>query len=157
MIRRPPRSTLFPYTTLFRSRSSEDQTLGSQIETIFAQKKKRYGAVRITRELRASGVKVSRKRTARPRRRRIIMRQRGLRASRPRRRVQTTDSRHDHPIAENLMDRDFTAAEPNRKWAGDITYVQTGERWLYLAVILDLFNREIVGWAMSDRIDQQLT
>src|SRR5687768_17796119 len=62
MIRRPPRSTLFPYTTLFRSRSSEDQTLGSQIETIFAQKKKRYGAVRITRELRASGVKVSRDR-----------------------------------------------------------------------------------------------
>jgi putative transposase len=71
--------------------------------------------------------------------------------------VQTTDSRHDHPIAENLLERDFTAAEPNQKWAGDITYVQTGEHWLYLAVILDLFNREIVGWAMSDRIDQQLT
>lgn len=132
-------------------RSTEDERLGSQIETIFTQKKKRYGAVRITRELRASGVKVSRKRTAR------IMRQRGLRASRPRRRVQTTDSRHDHPIAKNLLDRDFTAAEPNQKWAGDITYVQTGEHWLYLAVVIDLFNREVVGWAMSDRIDQQLT
>ena len=133
------------------ARSSQDETLGSQIETIFTEKKKRYGAVRITRELRARGVKVSRKRTAR------LMRQRGLRASRPRWRVQTTDSRHDHPIAENLLERDFTAAEPNQKWAGDITYVQTGKHWLYLAVILDLFNREIVGWAMSDRIDQQLT
>jgi putative transposase len=133
------------------ARSLEDQTLGSTIETIFSAKKKRYGAVRITRELRTRGMCVSTKRTAR------LMRQRGLRASQPRRRVQTTDSRHDHPIAENLLERDFTASAPNQKFAGDITYVQTGEHWLYLAVILDLFNREIVGWAMSNRIDQTLT
>ena len=133
------------------ARATEEATLRQEIETIFAERKKRYGAVRITRELRKTGRRISKKRTAR------IMRQSGLRASVPRKRVQTTNSKHCEPIAENLLKRDFTASEPNQKWAGDITYVQTGEHWLYLAIILDLFNREVVGWAMSDRIDQRLT
>ncbi len=132
-------------------RAAEEVALGTEIETIFTEKKKRYGAVRITRELGKKGRRISKKRTAR------IMRQRGLRASRPRKRVQTTNSKHSEPIAENLLQQDFTASAPDQKWAGDITYVQTGEHWLYLAVILDLFNREVIGWAMSDRIDQKLT
>ena len=132
-------------------RTTADAMLGTEIETIFAEKKQRYGAVRITRELRRTGHRTSKKRTAR------LMRQRGLRASRPHRRVMTTNSKHSEPIAENLLKRDFTATAPDQKWAGDITYIQTEEQWLYLAVILDLFSRQVVGWAMSDRIDQQLT
>lgn len=85
------------------------------------------------------------------------MREQGLRATRPPRRIATTDARHDEPIAPNLLDRDVSASRPNQKWAGDITYVRTDEGWLYLAVILDLFSRRVIGWAMSDRIDTALT
>ncbi|MFP2964509.1 IS3 family transposase, partial [Myxococcus sp. 1LA] len=80
----------------------------------------------------------------------------GLRA-RPRRRfVKTTDSAHSHPVAPNVLGRDFSPEKPNSKWAGDITYIWTAEGWLYLAVVLDLFSRKVVGWAMSDTIDRQL-
>jgi len=90
-------------------RAAEEVALGTEIETIFTEKKKRYGAVRITRELGKKGRRISKKRTAR------IMRQRGLRASRPRKRVQTTNSKHSEPIAENLLQRDFTASAPDQK------------------------------------------
>jgi transposase InsO family protein len=68
------------------------------------------------------------------------------------RRVRTTDSRHDLPIAPNLLDRNFTAAAPNRIWLADITYVETGEGWLYLSTVMDLYSRRIVGWAMRDHL-----
>lgn len=84
------------------------------------------------------------------------MRQRGLRALRPSRSVRTTQSDDALPIAENLINRDFTAAEANQKWASDITYIATQSGWLYLATVIDLFSRRIVGWSMSTSIDEAL-
>jgi putative transposase len=86
------------------------------------------------------------------------MRHHGIRAimARPRR-VRTTDSRHDFPIAPNLLDRNFTAAAPNRIWLADITYVETDQGWLYLATVMDLYSRRIVGWAMADHLRAELT
>lgn len=72
------------------------------------------------------------------------------------RRISTTDSDHDQPVAENLLNRNFTASRPNQKWLTDITYIETGEGWLYLAAVLDLFSRRIVGWAMDDNMQTQL-
>ena len=85
------------------------------------------------------------------------MRHHGVRAimARPRR-VRTTDSRHDLPIAPNLVDRDFTTTAPNRIWLADITYVETGEGWLYLSTVMDLYSRKIVGWAMRDHLRTEL-
>jgi len=87
-----------------------------------------------------------------------LMRDHGL-GSRKRRpfRVVTTDSRHDHPIAPNVLERDFVTAAPNQKWLADLTYVRTDEGWLYLALVIDLFARKIVGWAMSESMPQELT
>lgn len=133
------------------ARQRDDRMLGETITRIFDEHRRSYGAPRVHQQLRADGQHVARKRVAR------IMRQQGLRAAAPRRWVRTTDARHDHPIAENVLDRDFTAAAPDRKWAGDITYIETAEGFLYLAVVLDLFSRRVVGWAMSDRIDRQLS
>jgi transposase InsO family protein len=132
-------------------RAVEDATLMPQIETIFAANRSRYGSPRITRELRSKGVRVGRHRVRR------LMKGAYLRAARPRRWVRTTDSRHNQPIAANLLDRKFTVAAPNRVWVGDITYLPTREGWLYLAVLIDLFSRAVVGWSMSERIDQKLT
>lgn len=87
-----------------------------------------------------------------------LMREHGLQSRKRRRfRVVTTDSRHGHPIAPNVLARDFTATAPNRKWVADLTYVPTSEGWLYLALVLDLFSRKLVGWAMSDRMPEELT
>jgi putative transposase len=77
-------------------------------------------------------------------------------ARRKRRKVRTTDSNHAHPVAPNVLERDFSPVQPNRTWATDITYVWTGEGWLYLAVVLDLFSRMVVGWSMSEHIDTKL-
>ncbi len=86
-----------------------------------------------------------------------LMRRHGVRAiTAPVRRVRTTDSRHNLPIAPNLLDRNFTAAAPNRVWLADITYIETDEGWLYLAAVMDLFSRKIVGWAMRDHLRTEL-
>lgn len=87
---------------------------------------------------------------------RRIMHEQGIRAKTARKFVVTTDSNHQLPLAENLLDRDFEPAQSNEKWAGDITYIDTQEGWLYLAVVMDLFGRRIVGWATSDTINTQL-
>jgi len=87
---------------------------------------------------------------------RRIMRTLGLRSRVKRKFVLTTDSSHDRPIAENRLDRDFTAMAPNEKWVADITYIPTGQGWLYLAAVLDLYSRKIVGWAMRPHIDTAL-
>ena len=86
-----------------------------------------------------------------------LMRRHGIRAimARPRR-VRTTDSRHDLPIAPNLLNRNFSAAAPNRIWLTDITYVETDQGWLYLAAVMDLYSRRIVGWAMDDHLRTEL-
>jgi putative transposase len=85
-----------------------------------------------------------------------LMREQGISAVTKRRRVRTTDSRHTHPVAANLLDRNFTATEPNQKWVGDITGIPTAQGWLYLAVILDLYSRLVVGWSMSAQRDETL-
>ena len=109
-----------------------------------------YGSLRIVRDLREEGLSCGKHRVAR------LMRQAGLRAVvAPRFRV-TTDSKHALPVAENLLNQDFDAPQANVKWASDITYLWTGEGWLYLAVVLDLFSRRIVGWSMKPSLDRSL-
>ena len=122
------------------------------IRRVHAQHRERYGAPRIHAELRAEGHGVSRKRVAR------LMRQHGIRARAPRRyRVCTTDSKHSLPVAVNLLDQNFVADRPDQIWLADITYIPTAEGWFYLAVILDLFTRKVVGWAMRDHLRAELT
>lgn len=110
-----------------------------------------YGSPRVHAELRHQGVVVGKKRVAR------LMRERGLVARRRPFRPKTTDSNHRHPIAENKLERTFTQSAPNQAWVGDITHIRTDDGWLYLAVLIDLFSRRVVGWAMSERIDRHLT
>ena len=84
------------------------------------------------------------------------MRERGISAKAKRRKMKTTDSQHDNPVAPNLLKRDFTAAAPNTKWVADITGIETAEGWLYLAAIVDIYSRLVMGWAMSKERDEQL-
>ena len=132
-------------------RVQADERLGLEIAAIHAESRQRYGSPRIHAELADRGRQTSRKRVAR------LMRTRGLAARRRRRFRVTTQSRHRFPIAPNVLARQFERAEPNHAWVTDITYIPTGEGWLYLAVILDLCSRFAVGWAMSERITDDLT
>jgi putative transposase len=109
-----------------------------------------YGRPRMTEELNELGIRVGQRRVGRP------MRQNGIQVIRSRKFKRTTDSDHAFNIAPNLLQQDFTASGPNQKWAGDITYVWTQEGWVYLAVIIDLFSRRVVGWAISNRMKQDL-
>jgi putative transposase len=133
------------------SRSIEDERLLAEIRAVHAESRGRYGSPRVHRELAAKGIHASRHRVAR------LMRENGLRGRRRRRFRHTTDSNHAMPIAPNTLARAFTAEAPNRVWVTDITYIPTREGWLYLAAILDLYSRRVVGWSMSDRITRQLT
>ena len=134
-------------------RAAANRDLVDDIQQVHREAYGRYGSPRIHAELRAQGRGASRGRIER------LMRHHGIRAIMARqRRVRTTDSRHDFPIAANLLERNFTATAPNRIWLADITYVETDQGWLYLATVLDLYSRKIVGWAMCDhlRTDQPL-
>jgi putative transposase len=129
----------------------EDQKLTVLIREAFERSRRTYGSPRIHAELAAQGVHVSKKRIAR------IMRQEGLQA-RPRKRFKfTTMSDHDQPVAPNLLDREFHAERPNQRWVGDTTELLTANGKLYLAAILDLFSRYVVGWALSPSNDRFLT
>jgi putative transposase len=131
-------------------RQKQDETLLNRVRHFFKRSNGTYGSLRIVRDLREEGLSCGKHRVAR------LMRQAGLRAVvAPRFRV-TTDSKHALPVADNLLDQDFGAAEANVKWAGDITYLWTSEGWLYLAVVLDLFSRRIVGWSIQSRLDRSL-
>ena len=133
------------------ARELQDQKLVVEIRAVFEEKKRRYGSPRVCRELRDRGIQVCRHRVAR------LMCEQQLQA-RPRRKyVSTTDSRHDLPTPPNVLDRKFTIDAPDRVWAGDVTFLPTREGWLYLAVLLDLYSRRVVGWAMSERNDESLT
>lgn len=125
-------------------------TLAGTIAGIHAEVKGRYGSPRMTAELNARGHACSENTVAR------VMREHGIRATGPRRRVRTTDSNHHLPVADNHLARDFEPPEPNRAWSADITYIPTGEGWLYLAVVEDLFSRMIVGWSMADHMESRL-
>ena len=109
-----------------------------------------YGRPRMTEELKELGVRVGQRRVGR------LMRQNGIRIIRSRKFKRTTDSDHAFNIAPNVLQQDFAASRPNQKWAGDITYVWTREGWVYLAVIIDLFSRRVIGWAISSRMKQDL-
>ena len=132
-------------------RAADNRQLVDDIKRVHRDTNGRYGSPRIHVELKAQGRGASRGRIER------LMRHHGIRAimARPRR-VRTTDSRHDLPIAPNLLDRNFTATAPNRIWLADITYIETDQGWLYLAVVMDLFSRKIVGWAMADHLRADL-
>jgi len=132
-------------------RARADARLGHEIGAIHAESRQRYGSPRIHAELAARGYRTSRKRVAR------LMRSRGLAARRRRRFRVTTESRHSLPIAPNVLARQFERAAPDQAWVTDITYIATGEGWLYLAVILDLCSRFAVGWAISERLTDALT
>jgi putative transposase len=127
-----------------------DAHLVLEIRAALVRGRGAYGSPRIHRELRARGIRVGKKRIER------LMRENGIVARHKRRFVHTTDSRHAHPIAPNLLERHFDPKAANEAWAGDVTYIATGEGWLYLAVLLDLFSRRVVGWATSAANDRQL-
>ncbi len=122
-----------------------------EIRAVYTEARGAYGWPRVWRQLKASGVRVGKRRVEH------AMRQNGLRGRGKRRfRVCTTDSNHLLPIAPNLLARNFTVVAPNTVWAGDMTYIPTEEGWLYLAVVLDLFSRRIVGWSMGEAITAEL-
>jgi transposase InsO family protein len=132
------------------ARALGDERLRPKVVEAFATGRGTYGSPRVRDELVDQGFEIGRKRVAR------LMREMGLQGVCPRKFRVTTDSDHDHPIAKNLLDRNFEASKPNEKWTTDITYVWTGEGWLYLAVVMDLFSRRIVGWSVADHMETSL-
>ena len=131
-------------------RRQRDVALASQIAAFHAASRETYGSPRIHVDLREAGEPISRKRVAR------LMTELGISGASGRRRIRTTDSNHDNPVAENLLQRDFTATAPNLRWVTDITGIETDEGVLYLSAIEDLFSRKVVGWAMDDHMETSL-
>ncbi len=132
------------------AREMANQALLAKIKKLFDQHKGRYGSIRIHRALQREGERCSHKRVAR------LMRQHGLCARRKRSYKRTTQSNHTLPVAANILDQDFSTTAPNQKWCSDISYVATAEGWLYLAVIIDLYARVVVGWAMEPSLNRTL-
>jgi len=132
-------------------RARQNRQLLGQIRVVHERSRKTYGSPRVTAELHDEGVRCSENRVAR------LMRLGGIRAKTERKFKATTDSRHGHPVAPNLLDRQFTVDRPNRVWVSDITYIWTAEGWLYLAGVLDLYSRMVVGWSMNNRVTGELT
>lgn len=132
------------------AREMANQALLVKIKRLFDQHKGRYGSPRIHRALRREGERCSHKRVAR------LMRQHELRARRKRSYKRTTQSNHTLSVAANILDQDFSTTAPDQKWCGDISYVATAEGWLYVAVIIDLYARMVVGWAMAPSLNRTL-
>lgn len=131
-------------------RQRENEQLKEEIAATFESSRKTYGSPRVAQALRQKGRRIGRHRVAR------LMREEGLQARPKKRWKVTTQSKHRHPVAENSLGRDFTSAGPDQKWAGDVTYILTAEGWLYLAVVLDLCSRKVVGWSMSTEMRADL-
>lgn len=130
------------------ARAEADAVLGEQIRAVHRDSRQTYGSPRVHAALRQQGIVCNHKRVAR------LMRLHGIRGcDRRRRRPVTTQSRHEYPVAANILQRDFTAEAPNRKWLGDIRYIVTREGFLYLASLEDVFSRKIVGWAMDEHME----
>jgi putative transposase len=132
-------------------RAAEDRALVAKIQAVHGDSRRTYGSPRVHASLKAEGYRIGRKRVAR------LMRENDIRARTKRKFRVTTDSRHDHPVAPNRLDRQFTVEAPNTVWLADISYIPTREGWLYLAVVLDLYSRQVVGWAMDEEMPQELT
>jgi putative transposase len=131
-------------------RDRANQLLTAEIKRVFDDEKGRPGAPRIARRLHDEGKTAGRHRIAR------IMRDNGWRAKAARKYKATTNSKHSLPVAPNLLGQDFSADRPNQKWVSDITYVWTDEGWLYLAVVLELYSRRVIGWAIAERMTATL-
>lgn len=131
-------------------RALKRQALDARVATLFKAFKGRYGAPRLTRELKQAGFPCNLKTVA------DSLRRQGLRAKAARKFKATTNSRHNLPVSPNLLQQNFRMSAPNQAWAGDITYLWTDEGWLYLAVMIDLYSRKVIGWAMSERMAADL-
>lgn len=131
-------------------RARRNRALLAWIRAYHEQSRRTYGSPRLTRDLREFGHRASENRVAR------LMREHGIRAKTVKKWKATTDSKHKLPVAPNTLNRQFTVNEPNRVWAGDISYVWTAEGWLYLAVVLDLYSRAVIGWAMGPHLTADL-
>jgi transposase InsO family protein len=132
-------------------RDKNNDMLLNKIKDIFDDNKGRYGSPRVKEQLDKDGIACGKNRVAR------LMGKNNIKAKRTKKFKVTTDSKHNHPVADNLLNQDFIATAINEKWVSDITYIYTHEGWLYLAVILDLCSRKVVGWSMGDRISKDLT
>jgi putative transposase len=128
-------------------RRYSDEALLAHLRAIDDEVKHEYGWPRMHMELRARGIRVGKERV------RKLMQRHGIRAKTKRKFVVTTDSRHHLPVAPDLVQRNFTPEAPNRLWSGDITYIATEEGWLYLAAVIDLFNRQVVGWSLKEHME----
>ena len=131
-------------------REGQDRRLVVVIKEAFKESRQTYGSPRIHDKLHQRGIAVGRTRVER------LMRNAGITPPRKRRFRKTTDSNHKFPIADNLLDRDFSSTKPNRRWSTDITYIWTKSGWLYLAVVMDLFSRRIIGWSMKNTMATDL-
>ncbi|HRM94263.1 IS3 family transposase [Diaphorobacter limosus] len=132
------------------ARRHSDEALLAYMRAIHAEVKGEYGWPRMHKELLARGIRVGKDRV------RKLMQQHGIRAKTKRKFVVTTDSRHSLPVAPDLVQRRFNPEAPNQLWSGDITYIQTDEGWLYLAAVIDLFNRQVVGWSLQPHMQASL-
>ena len=142
------------YAYLHRLGKPDDPDLlasKGRIKAIFKEHRGKYGSRHILKRLKADSHSIGRYKVRR------LMRELGLKAKAPKRFKVTTDSRHSFPVAPNLLNRKFDVDEPNRFWTTDITYIWSLEGWLYLAVVLDLYSRQVVGWAINKRMKKQLT
>lgn len=131
-------------------RVQANEELLPKIRAIHSQSRKTYGSPRVHAELKEYGFHVGKNRVAR------LMRRENLCGQRKKKQPRTTNSQHSHPVAPNRLNREFHASRPNEKWLADITYIPTAEGWLYLAVVLDLFSRKIVGWAFAASLESSL-
>jgi putative transposase len=137
--------------TMRPRRHLSEEALLVHIRAVYAETRGAYGWPRIWKQLQRQGIRVGKQRVQR------IMQQHGIRARGKRRfRIRTTDSRHGLPVADNLLNRQFNAAAPNQVWVGDITYIATGEGWLFLAVVMDLFSRQVVSWSLHQDMRSEL-
>jgi len=146
------RSCFYKYFSTYNVHAKDSCKADMEVRAkdIFNESKATYGSRRIAEKLQSEGYHIGRYQA------RSLMRKLGLKVKKTKRYKMTTDSRHCYPVAPNALNRQFTVDTPNTAWAADITYIWTFEGWLYLAVIMDLFNRQIVGWAMNKTMKTQL-
>lgn len=139
------------YEWLNRKEPKADLELETEIRSIFSRSRETYGAIRVTRALKSKGRFVNKKRVAR------LMAKNGLKSVHKRKfKACTTDSKHSSPVADNILSQDFRASGANQKWASDITYIKTDEGFLYLAVVIDLFSRRVIGWSTGKSLETDL-
>lgn len=132
------------------NRKKLNEELVERIKKIFNQSRQTYGSPRITHVLKNQGISCSKNRVAR------LMKENNIRPKTKRKFKATTNSKHNYPVADNILNRNFNPTEPNQAWVADITYIPTDEGWLYLAAVVDLFNRKVVGWAMDSTMTKEL-